>query len=164
MVRLFRGPLSTSLSSSPAADVTSTVLFESPLYRANLHYQVLPKPSEKRKLLDMIIQWILSKHKEDSGVVYCSSIHVCYVLGFDDLMPALVLYSHVHPLPSYYFQEAENISMELRTRGNIQTGVYYGNGTNKEKKDLHSDWQKGKIKVICATTGMLVCPVFFGFC
>lgn len=33
--------------------------------------------------------------------------------------------------------------------------MYHADRTDKEKEDLHSSWQKGKIKVVCATIGML---------
>ncbi|KAF9062843.1 P-loop containing nucleoside triphosphate hydrolase protein [Rhodocollybia butyracea] len=41
------------------ADWTGTVYFTAPLYRPNLHYTVLPKPSEGAKLYSQMAAWIL---------------------------------------------------------------------------------------------------------
>lgn len=54
-----------------AADMDGTVLFSTSLYRKNLHYHVLPKPSGSNDSIMAMRDYILSKHKNDTGIVYC---------------------------------------------------------------------------------------------
>lgn len=53
-----------------------TVFFSSPLYRKNLHYTVLQKPSAKAAVFKTIADWITSNHPRDSGIVYCLTVKV----------------------------------------------------------------------------------------
>ncbi|KAJ3719596.1 P-loop containing nucleoside triphosphate hydrolase protein [Lentinula guzmanii] len=99
-----------------------TVYFTSPLYRPNLHYQVLPKASEGNKVYDEMTAWILERHREDSGIVYCLSK-----------------------------KDSEKVAAELNKRGGIRTGVYHSDRSESEKEKLHMNWQKGVVKVVCAT-------------
>ncbi|KAJ3748117.1 P-loop containing nucleoside triphosphate hydrolase protein [Lentinula detonsa] len=99
-----------------------TVYFTSPLYRPNLHYQVLPKASKGNKVYDEMTAWILEKHREDSGIVYCLSK-----------------------------KDTEKVAAELNKRGGIRTGVYHSDRSESEKEKLHMNWQKGVVKVVCAT-------------
>ncbi|KAJ7650970.1 hypothetical protein FB45DRAFT_997697 [Roridomyces roridus] len=48
-----------------------TVYFSSPLYRENLHYTVLPKSSAAADAIKAMMNWILEKHLNHSGIVYC---------------------------------------------------------------------------------------------
>lgn len=45
--------------------------FSAPLYRKNLHYTVLPKPSSSDKVIEIISDYILKNHEDDSGIIYC---------------------------------------------------------------------------------------------
>lgn len=45
-----------------AAKRSGTVFFKAPLYRPNLHYSVLPKPSNAKAAIDAIAEWILQNH------------------------------------------------------------------------------------------------------
>jgi hypothetical protein len=65
---------------SSAAATEGTVYFSAPLYRKNLHYSVLPKPSSSTKVLEMMSDYILKNHKNDSGIVYCLAKKVCSAL------------------------------------------------------------------------------------
>lgn len=53
------------------ATPTGTVYFTAPLYRSNLHYTVLPKPASAAKVIEVMTEYILKNHKDDSGIVYC---------------------------------------------------------------------------------------------
>ena len=55
------------------ADTQGTVYFASPLYRKNLHYRVLPKPSKGPEVMKAMTEYILEHHANDSGIVYCLS-------------------------------------------------------------------------------------------
>ncbi|KAF5390798.1 hypothetical protein D9757_004557 [Collybiopsis confluens] len=107
-----------------AADLTGTVYFTSPLYRPNLHYKVLPKAAEGSKVYAEMTAWILANHKDASGIVYCLSK-----------------------------KDTEKVAEELSKRGGIRTGVYHSDRPDGEKEKLHKDWQKGVVKVVCATIG-----------
>jgi ATP-dependent DNA helicase Q1 len=50
-----------------------TVYFSAPLYRPNLLYDIVPKPSAAKDMLKMMTQYILDKHAGESGIVYCFS-------------------------------------------------------------------------------------------
>ncbi|KAF9027266.1 P-loop containing nucleoside triphosphate hydrolase protein [Rhodocollybia butyracea] len=104
------------------ADRTGTVYFTAPLYRPNLHYQVLPKASEGTKVYAQMVAWILREHADDSGIVYCLSK-----------------------------KDTEKVAAELATRGKIRTGVYHADRSDREKDKLHRDWHRGDVKVVCAT-------------
>jgi len=56
-----------------AAEPGKTVFFSSPLYRKNLHYKVIPKPSKESDHLDMMVDYILEKYPNESGIVYCTT-------------------------------------------------------------------------------------------
>uniref|UniRef100_D8QE93 ATP-dependent DNA helicase n=1 Tax=Schizophyllum commune (strain H4-8 / FGSC 9210) TaxID=578458 RepID=D8QE93_SCHCM len=101
-----------------------TVYFSSPLYRANLHYAVVPKPASADALLDLMKDFILSHHPGASGIIYCRSK-----------------------------QEAESVAEGLRKKseGRIRTGVYHADKPDNEKENLHVQWRSGRIQVVCAT-------------
>jgi ATP-dependent DNA helicase Q1 len=37
----------------------------------------LPKPSSSRKILEIMSDYILTNHKNDSGIIYCLAKKVC---------------------------------------------------------------------------------------
>jgi ATP-dependent DNA helicase Q1 len=55
------------------ADTQSSVYFSAPLYRANLHYKIVPKHHEAVKALQDLTDYILKHHTNDTGIVYCMS-------------------------------------------------------------------------------------------
>lgn len=60
-------------SPGSAALPNTTVVFSAPLYRPNLRYKVLPKPSSAQAALDAIVDWILDHHEGDTGIIYTLS-------------------------------------------------------------------------------------------
>lgn len=58
-------------STGEAAVPGTTVLFTAPLYRANLRYEVLPKPTSAVAQIKAIAEYIQNKHPDDVGIVYC---------------------------------------------------------------------------------------------
>ncbi|KAF8886803.1 P-loop containing nucleoside triphosphate hydrolase protein [Infundibulicybe gibba] len=106
------------------ASVDGTVYFASPLYRKNLHYSVLPKPSQAARLIQEMAMYITQHHPNDSGIVYCLSK-----------------------------KDAEDVAQKLNSFSNnrIKTGVYHSERSDDQKEALHSAWRKGAIKVVCAT-------------
>ena len=63
-----------------AADPRGTVLFTSPLYRKNLHYKVLPKSSYRAGPVRDMVKFILERHPNETGIVYCLSRAVSTLL------------------------------------------------------------------------------------
>ncbi|TFK18951.1 ATP-dependent DNA helicase [Coprinopsis marcescibilis] len=106
------------------ADTNSTVFFSSPLYRKNLHYKILPKPSKSVDAYKTIVDYILQHHPTDTGIIYCFSK-----------------------------KDTESCAMAVAEHsGNkILTGVYHADVPDAAKLRLHEDWRAGKIKVVCAT-------------
>ncbi|KAF8631113.1 hypothetical protein AX17_005158 [Amanita inopinata Kibby_2008] len=105
-------------------DPRRTVYFSSPLYRKNLHYTVLTKPEGGKDIIKTMADYILEKHPEDSGIIYCLRQ-----------------------------KDTEDVARELQsvTNGRIRTGVYHAGRSDVEKEMLHSDWRQGLVKVVCAT-------------
>lgn len=63
----------THVKSFAAAELGKTVFFSSPLYRKNLHYKVIPKPSKENDHFDIMVNYILEHYPNDSGIVYCTT-------------------------------------------------------------------------------------------
>jgi hypothetical protein len=61
------------LTSQSAAAPHGTVKFTSPLYRKNLHYRVVPKPSSAAEVVSNIVRYILEHQRDETGIVYCLS-------------------------------------------------------------------------------------------
>jgi ATP-dependent DNA helicase Q1 len=51
-----------SLSDSSAANSSGTVFFSAPLFRPNLHYKVLSKPSSAKAAITKMGEWINENH------------------------------------------------------------------------------------------------------
>ncbi|KDQ53749.1 hypothetical protein JAAARDRAFT_136746 [Jaapia argillacea MUCL 33604] len=107
-----------------AATRSGTVLFSSPLYRANLHYSVLPKPDAKKDSIQAMVNYILQHHPKHSGIVYCLSK-----------------------------KDTEEVAkgLEEQSEGKIKTGVYHSEVAQATKDALHDNWRKGVVQVVCAT-------------
>ncbi|THH10608.1 hypothetical protein EW145_g1208 [Phellinidium pouzarii] len=107
-----------------AANADGTIYFSAPLYRKNLHYKVLPKPSSAGAVIKTMTEYILDYHQGDSGIVYCLSK-----------------------------KDTENVARGLseESAGKIRTGVYHADVHDREKEALHKRWHNGDVKVVCAT-------------
>jgi ATP-dependent DNA helicase Q1 len=107
-----------------AADSDRTVFFSAPLYRANLHYSVVKKPSSAAAVITMMVEEILTKHKDQTGIVYCLSK-----------------------------ADTEAVAKGLgeASEGRIRAGTYHAGMEDSVKQRIHESWRKGRIKVVCAT-------------
>ncbi|WWD07841.1 hypothetical protein V865_005947 [Kwoniella europaea PYCC6329] len=107
-----------------AAKSTGTVFFSAPLFRPNLHYKVLSKPSNAKSAIAAMGEWIQKNHSGQSGIIYCLSK-----------------------------KDAETVAEELRewSGGEIKTGIYHAGVEDYEKERIHVRWREGKVNCICAT-------------
>ncbi|GAA5957859.1 hypothetical protein JCM21900_001289 [Sporobolomyces salmonicolor] len=113
-------------SPGSAALANTTVVFTAPLYRANLHYAVAPKPSNAQAAIDAIIDWILNNHVGDTGIVYCLS-------------------------RADSENVAKGINASEKCRGKLRAAVYHAYIDDVEKLRVHDLWRSKKIQVVCAT-------------
>ncbi|KAJ7487448.1 ATP-dependent DNA helicase [Mycena galericulata] len=118
-----------TLGMKPVVDGTNaksnaTVYFSAPLYRKNLHYTILPKPSSAVAAITAMKDYILDKHPNQSGIVYC-----------------------------FTRKDAERVAdgLQQQSEGKIRTGVYHAERKDNDKEALHRQWRKGAIQVVCAT-------------
>ncbi|OCF58975.1 ATP-dependent DNA helicase [Kwoniella mangroviensis CBS 10435] len=107
-----------------AAKSTGTVFFSAPLFRPNLHYKVLSKPSNAKSAIAAMGEWIQKNHPGQSGIIYCLSK-----------------------------KDVETVAEELRewSGGEIKTGIYHAGVEENEKERIHVRWREGKVNCICAT-------------
>nr|GAT44070.1 ATP-dependent DNA helicase [Mycena chlorophos] len=112
------------VSDGANATVGSTVYFSSPLYRPNLHYQVLPKPASAQAAIVAMKDYIMEHHPRDGGIIYCLTR-----------------------------KDAERVAEGImkESGGKIKTGVYHAERRDEEKEKLHLQWRRGDVKVVCAT-------------
>lgn len=103
---------------------TGTVVFNAPLYRKNLHYTVVPKPSSAGGIIKAMAELIGRKYKGMTGIVYCFSK-----------------------------KDAETVRNGLveASGGAIKAGTYHADVGDEAKERLHRDWREGRVKVVCAT-------------
>ncbi|VDB87821.1 unnamed protein product [Peniophora sp. CBMAI 1063] len=82
------------------------------------------KPAQADKVIQHMADWILARHADESGIVYC-----------------------------YTKAETQKVADALReaSQGRISTGVYHADIKDHEKEQLHERWRAGRIKVVCAT-------------
>ncbi|KAL5476913.1 hypothetical protein ACEPAI_3099 [Sanghuangporus weigelae] len=107
--------------SGTAATADGTIYFSAPLYRKNLHYTVVPKPSSASGVIKAMTKYILDHHHNDSGIVYCMSK-----------------------------KDTETVAQGL-AEGKIRSGVYHADVHDRTKAELHERWRRGDVKVVCAT-------------
>ncbi|EDR06895.1 uncharacterized protein LACBIDRAFT_165891, partial [Laccaria bicolor S238N-H82] len=106
------------------ADDEGTVYFTSPLYRKNLHYKVLAKPAKSAEMYQLMVDYILEHHPNDTGIVYCFSR-----------------------------KESEIVAQQLKelSQNRIRTGTYHADVAAAQKESLHKAWRNGSVRVVCAT-------------
>ncbi|KIP11829.1 hypothetical protein PHLGIDRAFT_63060, partial [Phlebiopsis gigantea 11061_1 CR5-6] len=101
----------------------TALLFRAPLFRPNLHFSVVPKPSLKQ-FLAQTVDFILREHPQHSGIIFCHTI-----------------------------KNAEHISQQLvaLSNGNITSAFFHSGLSKSEKLEVISQWKSDEVKVICAT-------------
>ncbi|KAM0789368.1 hypothetical protein ACM66B_000198 [Microbotryomycetes sp. NB124-2] len=105
-----------------AAVPGTTVVFESPLYRPNLKYKVLPKVAKVEDQVSAIATWIKDNHRDDLGIVYC-------------LTQA----------------DTEKFARALKLDEKLAAGYYHASLPDEQKLKVYNDWTRGKIKIVVAT-------------
>ncbi|THH20313.1 hypothetical protein EW146_g1014 [Bondarzewia mesenterica] len=112
------------ITDSKRPNPSGTVYFSSPLYRKNLHYNILAKPKDMDHQVQAMVDYILDKHTNQSGIIYCLSK-----------------------------QDTEEVAAEVgnRSGGKIKTGVYHADVSDAKKERLHDNWRNGTVQVVCAT-------------
>ena len=126
-----------------AAPRDGTVYFSAPLYRKNLHYTVVPKPSSAKELIAIMSDYILQNHNGHSGIIYC-------------LTKKVFSYKRITSTELIPLKDAESVAESIQTvsNGRIKTGVYHADVADGQKENLHMQWRDGKVQVVCATIGL----------
>ncbi|PWY97991.1 ATP-dependent DNA helicase, partial [Testicularia cyperi] len=101
-----------------------TLHFTAPLFRSNLHYQVLQRPQQARAAAEAIVEYILQHHPDQCGIVYCLS---------------------------QADTEAMAQTLKELSRNRIRTGRYHAGLDDQSKQQIHLHWREGRIQVVCAT-------------
>ncbi|GAA5918772.1 hypothetical protein JCM6882_006807 [Rhodosporidiobolus microsporus] len=113
-------------SPGDAALPKTTVLFTAPLYRSNLRYTIVPKPSSAQAVIDSMVEYILDNHQGESGIIYTLSR-----------------------------ADSENvvkgINAHERTKGKLRAAVYHAYIDDSEKQRVHELWRLKKVHVVVAT-------------
>lgn len=122
MLKILNMPKQTS--SGEAALPNTTVLFSSPLYRANLRYSIVPKPSNATAQVQAIVDYIKKEHDNDLGIVYCLTR-----------------------------ADAENVAKAINelSSGIIRAATYHAQLDNDVKLKVQDRWRRKQIRVVVAT-------------
>lgn len=105
-------------------DEKKVLLYRGPLNRPNLFYQVISKPVSEKDTVALIGNWIMEKHLNDTGIIYCLTKKEC-----DHLATAL--------------NEFEG--------GVLKCAVYHSDVSSRDKESIHRKWKEGSVRVVCAT-------------
>ncbi|KAI6126224.1 P-loop containing nucleoside triphosphate hydrolase protein [Pisolithus croceorrhizus] len=109
-------------------DIKESLALRNPVHlkqsfnRANLYYEVRLKPTQKKVLLQEIAGFIQSRHKGDTGIIYCQSRDEC-----------------------------EDMARRLREEFNLSARHFHAGMDRDEKRVNQHDWSKGICKIIVAT-------------
>ncbi|KAI0784090.1 P-loop containing nucleoside triphosphate hydrolase protein [Abortiporus biennis] len=113
-----------AIVNAKSAPPDGTVYLTSPLYRKNLHYQILPKDSNASNSITAMVQYINENHKHDSGIVYClrraDTEKVCE-------------------------------GLKLQSGGSITAEVYHAEVNDTTKLQVLRRWHNGKTQLVVAT-------------
>ncbi|KAG1452956.1 hypothetical protein G6F46_009494 [Rhizopus delemar] len=101
-----------------------TLVFSAPLYRPNLVYSVIQKPSSADETIQHITQWIQERYPNESGIIYCLSRK-------DTETVAKMIYKE--------------------SKGTIRCGTYHADMNDEDKEMIHQKWRLKEIKVMVAT-------------
>ncbi|KAI7829726.1 P-loop containing nucleoside triphosphate hydrolase protein [Gamsiella multidivaricata] len=114
----------TTLNMAPIEQTGGTLLFDSPLFRPNLAYRVLARPSSNDETFQFLASYIQKQHSRSNGILYCLSKKDTHVF-------------------------AEGISKA--SNDHIATSAYHADIEDHEKDLIHEQWRDGRIQVVCAT-------------
>lgn len=121
MLKALALPLKTSPGG--AALPNTTVLFQSPLYRSNLLYDVRPKPQAAKDQTRAIIDYIEEHHDGHTGIIYCLTR-----------------------------ADAENCTKAIREGSTlIKAATYHAQLDNSERARVQDLWRRKKIHCVVAT-------------
>ncbi|KAK3807424.1 MAG: P-loop containing nucleoside triphosphate hydrolase protein [Linnemannia elongata] len=101
-----------------------TLLFDTPLFRPNLAYKVMTRPSANQETFQFLADYIRAHHREDTGILYCLSKKDTHVFASG-------------------IAEASG--------GHIATSAYHADIEDDKKELIHEYWRNGRIQVVCAT-------------
>lgn len=90
--------------------------------RANLYYEVLPKPGKMPVAVAAIASYIEEEHAEETGIIYALSRKNC-----------------------------EDIAAMLRTKHAMSADYYHALLTPDAKREVQAKWQSGLTKIIVST-------------
>lgn len=116
--------LTATLTSKVSADVKTLlgiqgcVQFKASFNRPNLMYEVHSKSSSQSEVISSIVDLIGNRYAGECGIIYCLSIKDC-----------------------------EDVAADLKRR-NICAAPYHAQLNPVYRSQVHSDWLKGKTKVI----------------
>ncbi|THV03242.1 ATP-dependent DNA helicase [Dendrothele bispora CBS 962.96] len=95
--------------------------FSQSFNRSNLNYFILDKKGNLKGVIDDICSFISSKHRDESGVIYCLARAKC-----------------------------EKVAEELRKKG-ISAMHFHAGMAADVKNEVLQDWQEGRVKIVVAT-------------
>lgn len=101
-----------------------TLLFDTPLFRPNLAYKVMTRPSANQETFQFLANYIRTHHREDSGILYCLSKKDTHVFA---------------------------TGIAEASGGHIATSAYHADIEDDKKELIHEYWRNGRIQVVCAT-------------
>ncbi|KAK3824307.1 MAG: P-loop containing nucleoside triphosphate hydrolase protein [Linnemannia gamsii] len=101
-----------------------TLFFDTPLFRPNLAYKVMTRPSSNQGTFQFLAQYIRSQHREHSGIIYCLSKKDTHVFA---------------------------AGIAEASGGHIATSAYHADIEDDKKELIHEYWRNGRIQVVCAT-------------
>ena len=120
---------------------SQTKCFKASFDRPNLRYTVLKKPNKKIEALEMLCKRIKSRHKNQTGIVYCLSRDEC---------STLFTFMHVCSRLDLTHTPSGTVSRFLVSQG-LRAEPYHAGMTTQERTQHQIRWQNGNCDVICAT-------------
>ncbi|CAH1965706.1 unnamed protein product [Acanthoscelides obtectus] len=97
------------------------LIITAPFNRPNLFYKVINKPSDKHECINIIEDIMMKKYKDQSGIIYTSTIKEC-----------------------------EDLNNLLRERG-VSVQLYHAQLESEAKKKIQERWMNNKYQAIIAT-------------
>uniref|UniRef100_A0A182WEJ0 ATP-dependent DNA helicase n=1 Tax=Anopheles minimus TaxID=112268 RepID=A0A182WEJ0_9DIPT len=102
-------------------NIPDSLLFVASFNRPNLYYHVLSKPTGKQEQYDLITNLLLTRFRNQSGIIY-----------------------------TYSMKDAVDISTALISRG-LKAGPYHANLDPADRTKIHKLWYNEELQVVVAT-------------